>query len=124
MKDARPVNLDIASMRLPITAWVSIAHRVSGVLIVPIFGLFLWMLQISLADSTNFETLQENLSKPSIKFFLWSILTVYAYHLLAGIKHLLMDLGYGESLEGGIMAAKVLLATTGMCSVSIGLWLW
>ena len=124
MEDDRPVNLDISSMRLPITAWASISHRVTGVLIVPIFGLFLWMLQASLAGMSSFEELQENLSKPLAKFVLWSILTVYAYHLLAGIKHLLMDFGYGESFEGGVIGVKLLLVATILCSVLIGFWLW
>ena len=110
MKDGRPVNLDISTMKLPITAWASISHRVSGILTIPIFALFLWVLQLSLESKESFQILQENFSAPLAKVFIILVLTVYSYHLLAGIKHLIMDLGYGETFEGGVIGAKLLLS--------------
>ena len=124
MKDGRPVNLDISTMRLPITAWASISHRVSGILTIPIFALFLWTLQLSLKSKESFQILQDNLSAPLTKVFILLVLTVYAYHLLAGIKHLIMDLGYGETFEGGVFGVKVLFASTGISFIMIGWWLW
>jgi len=124
MKDGRPVNLDISTMKLPITAWASISHRVSGILTIPIFALFLWALQLSLESKESFQILQENFSAPLAKVFIILVLTVYSYHLLAGIKHLIMDLGYGETFEGGVIGAKLLFACTGISFILISWWLW
>ena len=124
MKDGRPVNLDISTMKLPITAWASISHRVSGILTIPIFALFLWALQLSLESKESFQILQENFSAPLVKVAILLVLTVYTYHLLAGIKHLIMDLGYGETFEGGVIGAKLLFACTGISFILIAWWLW
>ena len=124
MKDGRPVNLDISTMKLPITAWASISHRVSGILTIPIFALFLWALQLSLESKESFQILQENFSAPLVKVAILLVLTVYTYHLLAGIKHLIMDLGYGETFEGGVIGAKLLFACTGISFILIVWWLW
>lgn len=124
MKDGRPVNLDISTMKLPITAWASISHRVSGILTIPIFALFLWALQLSLESKESFQILQENFSAPLAKVFIILVLTIYSYHLLAGIKHLIMDLGYGETFEGGVIGAKLLFACTGISFILISWWLW
>ncbi|HBQ40476.1 MAG TPA: succinate dehydrogenase, cytochrome b556 subunit, partial [Halieaceae bacterium] len=48
MKDKRPVNLDIGSMRLPITAWASITHRASGVFLFFAMVFLVWALDMSL----------------------------------------------------------------------------
>ena len=124
MKDGRPVNLDISTMKLPITAWASISHRLSGILTIPIFALFLWALQLSLESKESFQILQDNLRAPLIKVVILLVLTVYTYHLLAGIKHLIMDLGYGETFEGGVIGAKLLFACTGISFILISWWLW
>ena len=47
-KDKRPVNLDLGSMQLPITAYVSITHRLSGVFLFLVSGLMVWALDTSL----------------------------------------------------------------------------
>ena len=124
MKDGRPVNLDISTMSLPITAWASISHRICGVLMIPSFALFLWILQISLDSEESFQVLEKNLHMPMNKLAIWLILTIYAYHLLAGVKHLIMDFGYGETFQGGVISAKLLFASTGIIFILIGWWLW
>ena len=124
MKDERPINLDISTIKLPITAWASISHRISGILSIPIFALFLWTLQLSLESKDSFQALQENSSAPLAKVLILLVLTVFLYHVLAGIKHLIMDLGYGETFEGGVIGAKVLFASTGLSFILIGWWLW
>ena len=124
MKDRRPVNLDISTMKLPITAWASISHRVSGVLMIPLFASLLWMLQVSLHSESSFQVLKQTLSNPVIKMAVWLGLMGYVYHLLAGVKHLIMDLGYGETFEGGVVGAKLLFLLTGIIFILTGFWLW
>lgn len=124
MNDNRPVNLDIGSMRLPITAYVSILHRISGVVLLALAGVALWMLDVSLGSEAGFEALGEILATTWFKLLLWALLAALAYHLTAGIRHLLMDMGIGESLRGGVLGARLVLVVTAVLVILTGVWLW
>ena len=92
----RPVNLDIGTIKLPITSYVSILHRVSGVIMFFSVAIFLWMLESSLASEQSFNELGGLLSNPICQFIIWGSLAALAYHAIAGIRHLIMDFGFGE----------------------------
>lgn len=124
MKDNRPVNLDISSIRLPITAWASITHRASGVFIFAGMAVLIWALDASLKSPESFAALQQDLASPMVKFVLWAVLSGLIYHSIAGVKHLIMDLGIGESMEGGILGAKVVIVTSAVLILLAGLWIW
>lgn len=124
MNDKRPVNLDIGTIHLPITAYVSILHRVSGVALFVISGLFIWMLDRSLRSAETFAALQELLTHPLVQFVLWGMLAALAYHLVAGIRHIFMDFGVGETLEGGVLGAKLVLFIAAILIVLAGAWIW
>ena len=95
MDKKRPVNLDIGTIKLPITSLVSITHRISGVIMFFAVGIFLWMLESSLASEQSFNDLGQLLSNPICQFILWGSLAALAYHAIAGIRHLIMDFGVG-----------------------------
>ena len=124
MNDKRPVNLDIGTIHLPITAYVSILHRVSGVALFVISGLFIWMLDRSLTSEETFAALQGILTHPLVKLVLWGMLAALAYHMVAGIRHMFMDFGVGESLEGGVLGAKLVLVIAAVLIVFAGAWVW
>lgn len=124
MNDKRPVNLDIGTIRLPITAYVSILHRVSGVVLLALAGVGLWMLDASLGSETGFAALQSTLTGFWIKLVLWALVAALAYHLTAGIRHLVMDMGIGESLRGGVLGARLVLVISVVLTILAGVWLW
>lgn len=124
MKDNRPVNLDIGSMKLPITAYASITHRISGIIMVVSAFLLLWALEQSLAGPESFASLRELLASPVARFIAWGISTALAYHALAGVKHLVMDFGVGESLEGGVLGARLVIASALILSILLGVAIW
>lgn len=124
MKDNRPVNLDIGSMRLPITAWASITHRASGVFLFAASALMLWALDASLRSPESFARLAEALSGGVARAVIWLVATGLIYHSLAGIKHLVMDFGIGESMPGGVLGARLVFAGTLVLSLILGVWLW
>jgi succinate dehydrogenase / fumarate reductase cytochrome b subunit len=124
VKDKRPVNLDIGTMRLPLTAWTSIAHRASGVFIFPGIALLIWALDASLASPESFASLQESLTSPLVKLVLWAVLAGLIYHSVAGVKHLIMDMGIGETMEGGTRGAQLVLAVSAVLIVLAGVWIW
>ena len=124
VKDSRPVNLDIGTMRLPITAWASITHRASGVFLFVAVAVLIWMLDASLRSPESFAALQETLTSVPVKVVLWAILAGVAYHSVAGIKHLIMDFGLGESLEGGILGARIVIISAVVLTLLGGIWIW
>lgn len=123
MKKERPVNLDISTISLPITALVSITHRVSGLVMLGGILVLLWMLDASLTSEQSFESLKETLSHPIALIIIWGILSALAYHTIAGIRHLIMDMGIGETLEGGRTGAKIVVAVSAVAIVVIGAYL-
>jgi succinate dehydrogenase / fumarate reductase cytochrome b subunit len=124
VKDKRPVNLDIGSMRLPITAWASITHRASGVFLFAGMAVLLWALDASLASPESFASLQETLGNALFKLVLWAVVSGLIYHSLAGIKHLVMDFGIGETMEGGIRGVRFVIALSVVFILLAGIWLW
>ena len=124
MNDKRPVNLDIGTISLPITAWVSLMHRVSGVFLFAGIALLIWMLDQSLTSQESFEALKECLASPLAKCAVWFVMAGLIYHTVAGVKHLIMDIGIGESMEGGVLGAKLTIATSIVLSVLAGVWIW
>jgi len=124
VNDKRPVNLDIGSIRLPITAYVSILHRVSGVVLLVLAGVGLWMLDLSLSSEAGFAALQGALTGFWVKLVLWALIAALAYHLTAGIRHLVMDMGIGETLRGGVLGARLVLVISVVLTILAGVWLW
>lgn len=120
----RPVNLDLRTIKLPVTAYTSILHRISGVIL--FFGLvvMLYALDLSLSGEEGFATVKQTLTSPFAKLVIWGLLSALLYHLVAGIRHLIMDLGIGETLQGGKLGSKIVLAISVVLIVLAGVWVW
>jgi succinate dehydrogenase / fumarate reductase cytochrome b subunit len=124
VNDKRPVNLDIGTMRLPITAWASIAHRASGVFIFAGMALLLWGLDSSLRSPEGFAAVQGWLANPLVKLVVWAVVAGLIYHATAGLKHLVMDMGIGETMEGGVLGAQIVFAVSAVLIILAGVWIW
>jgi succinate dehydrogenase / fumarate reductase cytochrome b subunit len=120
----RPVNLDLRTIKLPITAYTSILHRVSGVILFLGIVVMLYALDKSLASEEGFAEVQACLTSPLAKLIIWGLLSALLYHLVAGVRHLIMDMGVGESLEGGKLGSKIVLAVSAVVIVLAGVWIW
>lgn len=124
MDNKRPVNLDIGTISLPITSYISILHRISGVVLFFAVAVFLWLLDASLASEESFAALKEGAKNPLCRLVIWVCLAGLAYHLVAGIRHLIMDFGIGETLEGGRLGAKLVVFFAMVLVVAAGAWIW
>ena len=113
VKKQRPVNLDLQTIRFPITAIASILHRVSGVITFVAVGILLWLLGTSLSSPEGFLTAASIMDSFFVKFIMW------------GIRHLMMDFGYlDETLEAGKRSAKISFVITVVLSLLAGVLVW
>ncbi|MDE0645236.1 MAG: succinate dehydrogenase, cytochrome b556 subunit [Gammaproteobacteria bacterium] len=124
MKAERPVFLNVLKVQLPVAAVVSILHRISGVFLFVASGFFLWLFAISVHSEQGFNDIKQLLTKPMYAFILWICLSLVGYHLIAGVRHLLLDLHIGDSLQVGKISAYIVLISAIIASVLFGVWLW
>jgi len=122
--DHRPVNLDLTQFSFPLPALASITHRITGVIMFVGLGFMLYALDRSLTSAEEFAGVVELMQSPLAKFITWGLLTALGYHLLAGIKHLLMDLDIGETLEGARLGSQITIALAVILSILAGVWVW
>ncbi|WP_087462372.1 succinate dehydrogenase, cytochrome b556 subunit [Oleiphilus messinensis] len=124
MNNKRPVNLDLSKFQFPLPAITSILHRISGVILFVAIAFLLCALGASLESKESFLALQEALQGFFAKLVLWGILAALLYHMVAGVKHLLMDIGIGETLESGLLGAKVTLVVSIVLTLLAGVIIW
>ncbi|QTF09336.1 succinate dehydrogenase cytochrome b556 subunit [Brenneria izadpanahii] len=125
VKKQRPVNLDLQTIQFPVTAIASILHRVSGVITFVAIGILLWLLGLSLSSEAGFLRAAEIMDSFMVKFIVWGILTALAYHLVGGLRHLMMDFGYiEESLSAGNLSANISFVVTVVLSLLAGVLVW
>jgi succinate dehydrogenase / fumarate reductase cytochrome b subunit len=120
----RPVNLNFFTLHFPVTAWVSVAHRLSGIFVFLMIPGLLWMLQESLASEARFQSLGVFFSHPIAVVGLWLLLAALLYHWVAGLRHLLMDIHIGESKTGGRMGAWLVICISFGLILLLGYKLW
>ena len=125
MRKQRPTNLAINTMRLPITAYASILHRISGVIIWVAMVLAVPVAFYAQQSAQNFETVSTLLNNNFvIQFITWGMLTALAYYCLGTIKHIIQEFGYFEDLAGGCMISRLAIGLGIVLSVLIGLGVW
>jgi len=125
VKKQRPVNLDLTTIRFPVTAIASILHRVSGVITFVAVGILLWLLGLSLSSPEGFQQASAIMDSFFVKFIMWGILTALAYHIAGGIRHMLADFGYlAETLQVGTRSAQITFGITVVLSILAGVLVW
>jgi succinate dehydrogenase / fumarate reductase cytochrome b subunit len=123
MKAERPVNLDLTKFHFPLVAILSILHRISGVLLFLLLPLTLYLLYAAYTLD-NFAHLLDVLKYPWMKFGVWVLLSATFFHLLSGVRHLIMDLGFFESAKAGRATATIFLILAIIVMVLLGVWIW
>ena len=109
-----PRYLNLFKIALPLPGVSSILHRISAVAIfllsLPMMGLLIF----SLNSEANYQimiSLFENIMfKTLFSLFIMAIF----YHFVSGLRHLVMDFGYWETLRAGRMSALATFVLTGL----------
>ena len=124
MNKNRPINLDLRTIKFPLAAIASITHRITGVVLFAGMTLLLYLLQISLSSESGFLSAIELTGRIPVKLAIWVTLICVGYHLIAGVKHLLLDLGIGETKTSAENGARILLFSLLIIIVLTGVWVW
>jgi len=117
--DNRPFYLNLLKIRLPVTGFVSILHRVSGLLMFIAIPGAVFLFDLSLQSAEGFKQAQQILSLPVLQLIslilLWSII----HHLIAGIRFLLTDFDIGLEKAQSIRYAWLVFILEAIVFVSL-----
>jgi succinate dehydrogenase / fumarate reductase cytochrome b subunit len=119
---------DLPSYRLPAAGWVSILHRVSGVIMFLLLPFIIWMFDTSLSSEFSFARFRAAFNVglwifPGflIKLVALALIWAYLHHLIAGVRHLWMDVSHAAvSKEFGRTSALVTLASSILLTLVLG----
>jgi succinate dehydrogenase / fumarate reductase cytochrome b subunit len=120
----RPKNLDLSTVKFPVTATASILHRVSGIIIFIALSILLFLLHCSLTNESGFKFVAGLTDGLILKFILWGTLTALAYHAIFGIRHMIQDLGHWEEMQSASVTAKFGFVLVVILSILAGVLVW
>lgn len=116
----RPTSPHLQIYRLPLTAKMSISHRISGVLLsIGLLTMVLFLHALA-GGQSSWETAQNILASGLGQIILFGFSLILNYHLCNGIRHLFWDVGYGFDLEAASRANKLVL----FAAVSLTVLVW
>jgi len=91
---------------------------------VALLPFLLWAFSVSMDCGESFYYIQALLMHSAWSILVWIFLSAISYHLIAGIRHLMMDFGFGEAMLMATASSILVLALAIMTAVFWGLWLW
>ena len=122
MNDSKnPLSPHLQIYRWQISSLISIFHRITG--IINVMGLIIICLWIGLLffGESRYGLIniffQSYFGKVFIMGFAWS----YSFHLLSGIRHLILDLGYGYEIK--ITNISGIIVIIGSLVLTVLMWL-
>ncbi|HZN47854.1 MAG TPA: succinate dehydrogenase, cytochrome b556 subunit [Ramlibacter sp.] len=116
---------DLPTYRLPAAGIVSILHRISGVLMLVLLPLIIWMFDTSVSSEISFARFRSAFNVGAtgvlLKLVALALLWAYLHHFIAGLRHLWMDLSHAAvTKERGSASAVFVLAASLALTVILG----
>lgn len=119
-----PRYLNLLKITLPLAGISSILHRISAVGIFVLSLPMTILLVFSLGSSDNFEQAVLFFENIIFKTLFFLFILGFFYHFVSGIRHLVMDFGYWETLSAGRASAMATFVLTGLFSFYLLYLLW
>ena len=116
---------DLPTYRLPAPGWVSILHRVSGVLMFVLLPFILWMFDASVSSEISYAKFRHVFENGAwgvlAKLVALALIWAYLHHFIAGIRHVWMDVSHQAVTKSfGFTSAKVTLASSLLLTLVLG----
>ena len=109
-----PRYLNLFKIALPLPGISSILHRLSAVAIFVLSLPMMGLLVFSLSSEANYEIILLLFENILFKSLFTLFVTAIFYHFISGLRHLVMDFGYWETLKAGRMSALATFISTGL----------
>ena len=113
----RPISPHLQVYKMPLTALMSISHRITGV--ISSVGALLLVVVLALAASGEeaFAGAQTLLTSWFGMLILFGFSLTLYYHFCNGIRHLFWDVGMGFELSAADKSGKITLIAAGVLTV-------
>ena len=119
--------IDATQYTLPPAAWVSILHRVSGIVMFVLLPFIIWMFDTSLTSEISYSQFTSVfvggygfIPGWFIKIVTLALIWAYLHHFIAGLRHLWMDVTHSVTKEFGRISALVTLALSLVLTLALG----
>ena len=119
--------VDLPTYRLPAAGFVSILHRISGLVMFLLLPALVWMFDTSVSSEISFAKFKAAFNVgvgfvPGIVVQLVALVLIWAYlhHLIAGVRHIYMDPHHAVSKEFGKSSAVVTLVLSLGLTAALG----
>ena len=110
---------DLPTYRLPPAGIVSILHRISGAMMFLLMPFIIWMFDKSVSSEVSFAVFTSAFNQgigfmPGwfIKLVVLGLIWAFLHHLIAGLRHVWMDVNHAVSKEFGRSSALFTLITS------------
>lgn len=120
-KDKRPVYLNLFKIHLPIAGMVSLAQRLSGILMFLAMPFIVYLLDLSVQSSAGFDRAMTLLQHPLLLAVQILLVWALAHHLFAGIRFLLIDADLGVDMQAANYSAWLVIALSVLTTVIVSL---
>ena len=124
MKTDRPVNLNLLVFSFPLAAIVSITHRITGVVLFVGVAFALYALGLATSSEQGFAEAKVLVAQPLGMFILLGLIATLTFHIIAGLKHLLMDFHVGDTVGAAYLGSIAVIVLTLIITGAIGVVLW
>jgi succinate dehydrogenase / fumarate reductase cytochrome b subunit len=116
-----PVYLNLLRIRFPVGAVTSIAHRISGLLLLLSLPVLIYLLDLSLQGPSGYEKTLSYLNNCWFEAGLALVIWSFMHHLLSGIRFLLIDIEKGVTLRAARRSAWLVNLSAPLLTL---LYLW
>lgn len=112
--DTRPLSPHLQVYRLPMTAKMSITHRMTGVILMGGLILLAAFLCAAACGEEHYNLAVSLASSPlgQIALVAWS--AAFFYHLCNGVRHLFWDMGFLFKLKNAFVSGWIVLIATAL----------
>ena len=118
---------DLPTYRLPLAGWVSILHRVSGALMFLLLPFIIWLFDTSVSSEISFARFRAAFNVglgfvPGVivKLVALALIWAFLHHLIAGLRHLYMEVTHKLTKEFGRSSAMSVLVLSLGLTVILG----
>ncbi len=115
--DKRPLSPHLQHYKLPLTAYLSITHRITGIINSAAIVLLVLLIASAAGTPESYAFMSGIANSWFGKLVLFGFTLTLYYHMANGIRHLFWDVGMGLDLEDAKKSGNVCVIAAGVLSV-------